>query len=112
MTKSNYWFEVFQDSANEWRWRLKAANGRIICDSAESFIDKGNAIDSIQLVISAVCSDATIQEKANDVIPPPKPAPKNPDPQGTYTKEIDGVVTTIRRRARGYNKRESEKKAR
>ena len=29
-----------RESAGEWRWRLKAVNGRIIADSAEGYINK------------------------------------------------------------------------
>ncbi|HMM94032.1 YegP family protein [Phycicoccus sp.] len=30
-------FHTFVDSAGEWRWHLKADNGRIIADSAEGY---------------------------------------------------------------------------
>jgi hypothetical protein len=33
-------FEVFQDSADEWRWRLVASNGNIIADSGEGYRSK------------------------------------------------------------------------
>lgn len=33
---------VYQDKAQEWRWRLLAHNGRIIADSAESYVTRGN----------------------------------------------------------------------
>ncbi|WP_436926557.1 HVO_2922 family protein [Halosimplex amylolyticum] len=33
-------FEVFRDSADEWRWRLVAANGNIIADSGEGYQSK------------------------------------------------------------------------
>lgn len=36
-------FEVFQDRAGEWRWHLKAANGRIMADSGEGYISRANA---------------------------------------------------------------------
>lgn len=31
-------FQVFRDDAGEWRWRLRAANGRIVSTSGESFL--------------------------------------------------------------------------
>ncbi|MFB6133576.1 MAG: HVO_2922 family protein [Halanaeroarchaeum sp.] len=37
---TNATFEVFQDSADEWRWRLVASNGNIIADSAEGYQSK------------------------------------------------------------------------
>lgn len=35
--------EVYADAAGEWRWRLVAANGRIVAASAEAFASKSNA---------------------------------------------------------------------
>lgn len=29
--------EFYRDRAGEWRWRLKARNGRILADSAEGY---------------------------------------------------------------------------
>ena len=91
--KPRFWFEVYQDRSKEWRWRLKAINGRIIAESGEGFYDRGNAIDSIQLVMCAVGSQHTIvtngkgkEIKTNDVIPAPsrsKPERENSNPQGS-----------------------------
>lgn len=36
-------FEVYKDGAFEWRWRLVAANGRVIADSGESYTRQGDA---------------------------------------------------------------------
>lgn len=33
-------FEIFLDSYQEWRWRLRARNGRIIASSAEGYKNK------------------------------------------------------------------------
>ncbi|HUS46902.1 MAG TPA: DUF1508 domain-containing protein [Phycisphaerae bacterium] len=30
-------FEVYRDAKGEWRWRLRAGNGRIVADSGESY---------------------------------------------------------------------------
>jgi uncharacterized protein YegP (UPF0339 family) len=30
-------FERYKDKADEWRWRLKAKNGKIIADSSEGY---------------------------------------------------------------------------
>lgn len=45
-------FHVYKDNAGEWRWRLKAVNGRIIADSGEGYRDRGDCIHSIELVRS------------------------------------------------------------
>ncbi len=36
-------FEVYQDKAQQWRWRGIAANGEKIADSGEGYISKANA---------------------------------------------------------------------
>jgi uncharacterized protein YegP (UPF0339 family) len=44
-------FELFQSKNGEWRWRLKAANGRTIADSGEGYSSKSacmNGIDSVK----------------------------------------------------------------
>ncbi|WP_081927537.1 HVO_2922 family protein [Halobellus rufus] len=46
----NATFEVFQDNANEWRWRLVASNGNIIADSGEGYRSKQGAKRGIESV--------------------------------------------------------------
>lgn len=41
--------EVYQDKGGEWRWRLKARNGRVIADSAEGYVDQDDAIHGLKL---------------------------------------------------------------
>ncbi len=36
-------FELFEDDAGEWRWRLRHDNGEIIADSGEGYASKSNA---------------------------------------------------------------------
>ena len=43
-------YEYYKDHKGEWRWRLKAANGRIIADSAESYKEKEDCLHDIDLV--------------------------------------------------------------
>lgn len=43
-------FELYQDSAGEWRWRLVAENGNIIADSAEGYSSKQGAKRGIESV--------------------------------------------------------------
>jgi uncharacterized protein YegP (UPF0339 family) len=45
-------FHVYKDKAGEWRWSLKAGNGRVIADSGEGYNDRGGCIHSIELVRS------------------------------------------------------------
>lgn len=46
-------FEVFQDKANEWRWKLVHGNGSVIADSAEGYRDRRDAERGIELVRQA-----------------------------------------------------------
>ena len=41
---------VRRDAANQWRWRLYAANYRIIAESGESYHNKGDCLAAIELV--------------------------------------------------------------
>ena len=43
-------FEVFRDSADEWRWRLVASNGNIIADSGEGYRSKQGVERGIESV--------------------------------------------------------------
>jgi uncharacterized protein YegP (UPF0339 family) len=45
-------FHVYKDDAGEWRWNLKAANGRIVADSGEGYRDRGGCIHAIEIVRS------------------------------------------------------------
>lgn len=45
----NY-FQIYQDAAYQWRWRLVAHNGQIIASSGEAFYSKENATRAAQLV--------------------------------------------------------------
>lgn len=44
-------WELYEDAAGEWRWRLVARNGRIVADSGEGYTrrrDCHRAIDRIE----------------------------------------------------------------
>jgi len=43
-------FELYRDSAGEWRWRLRHQNGNIIADSGEGYTSKANAKNGIESV--------------------------------------------------------------
>ena len=43
-------FEVYEDNAGEWRWRLIATNGNIIADSGEGYTSKQGAKRGIESV--------------------------------------------------------------
>jgi uncharacterized protein YegP (UPF0339 family) len=37
-------FDMYQDRAKKWRWRLIAANGQKVASSGESFDSRSNAV--------------------------------------------------------------------
>jgi uncharacterized protein YegP (UPF0339 family) len=43
-------FEVYKDAAYQYRWRLKASNGRIIADSAEGYVNRRDCEAMIDLI--------------------------------------------------------------
>ena len=46
MTKVQY----YQDSSGQWRWRVRAANGRILADSSEGYYNRKDAEAGYRLV--------------------------------------------------------------
>ncbi|ABD58640.1 gp41 [Mycobacterium phage PLot] len=45
---------VYQDSNNEWRWRFKASNGRVMADSGEGYQNKQDALTAIDAVFGGL----------------------------------------------------------
>ncbi len=43
-------YYIYRDAQNYWRWRLKAANNRVIADSGEGYANKQDCLAGIQLV--------------------------------------------------------------
>nr|WP_254525465.1 amphi-Trp domain-containing protein [Natrinema caseinilyticum] len=55
-------FEVYEDSAGEWRWRLVHWNGNIVADSGEGYVSRSNAERAARSVIRSA-STATIERR-------------------------------------------------
>ena len=51
-------FELYRDAANQWRWRLKAANGRIVADSGEGYASEFNARRAAETARTNIASAA------------------------------------------------------
>ena len=47
------YYEVYKDTAGEWRWRLLAANNQIIANSGEGYIKRSDCLHAIELVKSS-----------------------------------------------------------
>jgi uncharacterized protein YegP (UPF0339 family) len=54
-------FEVYQDAADEWRWRLIAANGQIVATSGEGYSSPGAATAGTQ-VVRRISTDALVEQ--------------------------------------------------
>ena len=55
-------YVTYKDSAGHWRWRLRAANNRIIADSGESYSNRTDCLAAIELVKRS--GGAPVQEAA------------------------------------------------
>lgn len=49
----------YRDAAGQWRWQLKAANGRIIANSGEGYYNETDCDNAIRLVKSS--ADAPVR---------------------------------------------------
>ena len=43
-------FEVYEDAAEEWRWRLRADNGELVADSGEGYAERNKAVAAIKRI--------------------------------------------------------------
>lgn len=46
----NWLFHTYKDSSDEWRWHLKASNGKIVADSGEGYSSLQAVRDAAQRV--------------------------------------------------------------
>jgi uncharacterized protein YegP (UPF0339 family) len=60
----NATFELYEDAAEEYRWRLRHRNGNIIADSGEGYASESNARDAIGRV-REYAPDADVLEVGN-----------------------------------------------
>lgn len=47
-------FDIFEDKAGQWRWRLIADSGRIVADGAEGYTRKADVERAVHAVIQGV----------------------------------------------------------
>ena len=43
-------YYIYKDTQYQWRWRLKAANNKIIANSGEGYYNKSDSMHAINLV--------------------------------------------------------------
>jgi uncharacterized protein YegP (UPF0339 family) len=58
-------FQVFEDAAGEWRWRLRHRNGEIVADSGEGYASRRGARDAVQRVKRRVF-DAAVETASGE----------------------------------------------
>ncbi len=51
-------FEVYSDAVGDWRWRLRAGNGRIVADSAEGYASRRNVFRALNDIAMHVAEAA------------------------------------------------------
>ncbi len=54
-------FQVYRDSKGGYRWKLKAANGKVIATGGESYTAKASCLSGIDLVMKGAAT-ATIED--------------------------------------------------
>jgi len=61
-------FELYEDSAEEWRWRLRHRNGNIIADGGEGYTEKGNATGGIESVKTNAPGAPVVDESRDEAV--------------------------------------------
>lgn len=54
---------VFYEAKDGWRWRLRAANGRIVAESGESYVERRGAQDGFDVVMGLVLGHLAVIEE-------------------------------------------------
>lgn len=54
-------FSLYQDSEQQYRWRLKASNGRIIADSGEGYHNLADCQHAIDLIKQHAAAATIVQ---------------------------------------------------
>ena len=59
-------FHIYKDRAGEWRWRLRARNGRIVASSGEGFKRKASTLKSMSRFVDAISDGYYSFEETRD----------------------------------------------
>jgi uncharacterized protein YegP (UPF0339 family) len=54
--------EIYEDKALEWRWRLRAPNGRILADGAEGYSTKAGVRRSVANFVKYLIAAVPVEE--------------------------------------------------
>jgi len=54
--------QIYRDAKREWRWRLRASNGRILADSGEGYRRRAAVYEAVKRVRSILAGDVPVVE--------------------------------------------------
>ena len=54
--------EIYRDAKREWRWRLRASNGRIVADGGEGYRRKASMLRGIECARVMLSDDVSVVE--------------------------------------------------
>ena len=54
--------EIYRDRRGEWRWRLRASNGRIVADSGEGYRRRASMLHGIECARVMLSDDVPVVE--------------------------------------------------
>jgi len=54
--------QIYRDARREWRWRLRASNGRIMADSGEGYRRRASIYEAVGRVKSILTDDVPVVE--------------------------------------------------
>jgi len=54
--------EIYRDKRSEWRWRLRASNGRILADSGEGYRRRASMLGGIECARVLLGGDVPVVE--------------------------------------------------
>ncbi len=54
--------QIYRDARREWRWRLRASNGRIVADSGEGYRRRAAVHEAVKRVRSILAGDVPVVE--------------------------------------------------
>lgn len=57
-------FNFYQDVVNQWRWNVKAQNGRILADSGEGYNNYADCHATAQTIVNSSASSVTVTDLA------------------------------------------------
>ncbi|GAA0725728.1 uncharacterized protein YegP (UPF0339 family) [Halorubrum trapanicum] len=56
-------FEIYEDAAEEWRWRLRHRNGNVLADSGEGYASRSNAVEAVTRVKANAPGAETVEKQ-------------------------------------------------